>query len=97
MKVAELRKVLCGWRGGRIVSEGHDTVFVYFGCEFAAPYSNTYMKGYGHIVKVGTVTGRTGRPNMVCGRQRVNSRLDVLKLSESFALGHYRTQICIKV
>jgi len=40
-EVAELRKVLCGCgrRGGRMVFEGHDTVFVYFGLEFAAPYS----------------------------------------------------------
>jgi len=29
--VAELRKVLCGHRGGRLVSEGYDTVFVYLG------------------------------------------------------------------
>jgi len=37
--VAELRKVLCGRRGGRMVSEGDDTIFVYLGCKFAALYS----------------------------------------------------------
>ena len=34
-----LRKVLCGRGGGRMVSEGHDTVFVSVGREFSAPYS----------------------------------------------------------
>jgi len=37
--VTEPRKVLYGHREGRMVSKGYVTVFVYLGCEFAAPYS----------------------------------------------------------
>jgi len=77
-----------------MVSEGHDTVSVYLRTRTCGSVLNTCAKGHRQMVKVGSdwENWKTRYDGRTSTRQRVNSRFDVVKLSESFALGLYSTQ-----